>query len=114
MDLYYCLFNVIGIGTLAVLWILFMPESLPSNAPSRRRVFRINILQTMSNIKMLFTYGSREKNSPVPYITGAFLIYCMCIMANILVSVLYAKHKFDWSPDTIGMRARLNIIRTDL
>lgn len=97
------LYLLLGVLCIAILWVLFIPESLPLGAPSRRKHFRVNLLQTVHNIKLLLTYeGGVSGRSPVPHIALAFLLYCVCIMANILISILYVKHKFNWSPETLG------------
>lgn len=89
---------------LCVLWLLFIPESLPINEPTRDKDLSFSVMDTFRNIAFLFTHkvNGVSGTSPLPYVSAAFFLFFAIYWGDASVVVFYLKHKFSWGSDFIG------------
>lgn len=107
------------ISIIAVIYMVFMPESLPPDAPSRTSPLKLNPFQTFTSIIFLFTYKFPELTddeqsivpaapvktgtSPLPILSVSFLLYSMAVLGQASVRIVYVTHRFDWNSSLIGI-----------
>jgi len=107
------------ISVIAVVYIVFMPESLPPDALSRSLPLKLSPFQTFTSLMFLFTYKFTEPMdeeqpvspdtpvktaaSPLPILGVAFFIYLMATLGQPAVRILYFTHRFDWDASLIGI-----------
>jgi MFS family permease len=90
------------IGFMGLVWVLFIPESLPLDSDCRLAPMSLHPLSTFYNIAYLFKQEVTTGRSPIPFISVAFSMAFACYIGFGPVMLLYAKHKYNWGPDLIG------------
>jgi MFS family permease len=94
-----------GLLVLTLVYVQFLPESLPPDAECRLRPLGVDLLKTFKNMAFLFTYKAPEGRSPIPHVAGAFSLYFICAMGATALRVVYFKHAFDFDASQIGVYA---------
>ena len=93
----------IGFTLLAMLWVVYIPESLPEKSPCRQEPLSLSPLQTFYNIAFIFQHKTKSGTmSALPFIAISFCVYYVAYVGAAPVMILYAKHRFNWGPDFIG------------
>ena len=87
----------------AIPYIIWMPESLPSNSQSRREAFHYDFFKTVKNLQFLFQYKCQDGSSPLPWLGGAFMLFLVSWFGVNAVFIVYVKHRFDWKSGAIGI-----------
>lgn len=91
----------VALCVIGIIWVTFMPESLPQDSELRRQPIDFDPLRTLRNLYMITIDGGTD--SPIPYLSLAFFLYFASYMgAQGSVNLLYLKHQFQWGPKLIG------------
>ena len=85
-----------------VVWVFLMPESLSADSPVRSRPLTLDPFKTFRNLWMLVSIKPKVGLSPLPFLSAAFFFFFAAYMGSMQILVLYVKHQFHWSSDTIG------------
>lgn len=105
------------ISAIAMVYVYFLPESLPPDAVTRSQPLKLSPFQTFTSIMFLFTYkipaqdetstsevSEREpQQSPLPIMGVSFFIYLMPVMGQAAVRIVYWTHRFSWNSSLIGI-----------
>ena len=91
------------LSTSAALYLLTVPESLPSTANSRNKTMKIDLLATFRNMTYLFRYQCEGGQSPLPWVGGAFLLFIISSIGHASVKIVYMKHMLEWDAAKIGV-----------
>ena len=92
-------------GLMSILVIInvnIIPESLPQD---EQQPFIMEPLKSFQNIKLFFTLKTVKGKNPLPILAVAFGIFFTAYFGYLNVYVLYLKHVFDSSTETIGYYA---------
>lgn len=87
----------------AGIYTLFIPESLPIDALSRKKKFEIDVFQTFRNLYFIFQYKCPQGSSPLPWVGMAFFSFFMVTIGYGTVKIVYVKHRYGWDSATIGI-----------
>ena len=86
-----------------IIYLSFLPESLPMDAECRSKPLVLDIWQTFRNLSYLFNYKSVEGTSPLPHVAGAFFLYFSAAMGFVATRIVYFKHEFHFDSGQIGI-----------
>lgn len=87
----------------ALIYLIFIPESLPIDAPSRNKKLELDFLQTFKNLLFIFQYKCPEGSSPLPWVGMSFFSFFMVTIGYSTVKIIYVKHRYGWNSSTIGI-----------
>jgi len=90
---------VLALLAISLVWVFFIPESLPAGAGSRQAAFQPSIMETGRNITFLL---KNPHTSALPWISAAFFLVFIGVVADISVSVYFLINRFSWESDAIG------------
>jgi hypothetical protein len=91
------------VSAAGIVYVCWMPESLPLNSPSRGVALHYDFFKTLKNLKFIFQYRSSDGSSPLPLLGGAFMLFLVALMGVNAVFIVYIKHRFDWKSGAIGI-----------
>lgn len=111
------------VSGIAIVYVYFLPESLPPDAPSRSQPLKLSPFQTFTSIMFLFTYRFSEpqdetalrtastsegtepktEQSPLPIMGVSFFIFLMAALGQPSVRIVYVTHRFGWNSSIIGI-----------
>ena len=87
---------------LVIIYVNIIPESLPQD---EQQPFIMEPLKSFQNIKLFFTLKTVKGTNPLPILAVAFGVFFTAYFGYLNVYVLYLKHVFDSSTETIGYYA---------
>lgn len=96
------------LASLAIVYILWIPESLTDTAETRGSSLVLNPLQVLNNIKLLFTHTPKHGLSPLPAVSTAFFLYYFALMGFVVVIYVYMKHCLSWGALMFGLYDSVN------
>ena len=88
----------------ALLWIYFIPESLPIDAASRKQPLVFDPFKTVRNLYLLVALQPQDGSaSPLPWVSFAFFLFYIANISNLAIEAIYFKHLYKWGPEIIGI-----------
>ena len=95
---------LLALGTclMGIISTFLIPDSLASDASTRKVPIRFDVLKTFRNIRFLFSIQPARGRSPIPWVVGAFFLYFIALMGETALFIVYVKHVYHWDPQLIG------------
>ena len=92
---------------ISLVWIYFMPESLPQDSPTRSRPLTLDPIASIRSIIEFSTINVPVGKSGLPFVLASFAFSFLAVGANGMISPLYLKHTLHWDSDKYGIAASM-------